>query len=77
MKDYVWVLKSAYNDYDQHGEYFIAVFRNLPTLEQLAKETETSLETIHGLEAMERLQRGGGRENYEYQWYILEKEELE
>ena len=76
MKDYVWVLKSAYNEYDQHGEYFIAIFRHLPTLEQLAKEAETSLEYDHGVEAMERLQRGGGQKNSEYQWYILDKEEL-
>ena len=76
MKDYVWVLKSAYNDYDQHREYFIAVFRSLPTLKQLAEETETSLVYIHGIEAMERLQLGGGREKYEDSWYLLDKEEL-
>ena len=76
MKDYVWVLKSEYNDYDQHGEYFIAVFRELPTLKQLAKETETSLEYTLWVEDMEHIQRGGGRKNSEYQWYILDKEEL-
>lgn len=31
----VWILTEEYNDYDQHGEYFVAVFADKPTTEQL------------------------------------------
>lgn len=31
----VWILTSEVNDYDQYGEYFEAVFKEKPTLEQL------------------------------------------
>lgn len=31
----VWVLTSEVNDYNQYGEYFEAVFKDKPTLEQL------------------------------------------
>lgn len=31
----VWVLTYEVNDYDQHGEYFLAVFKEKPTLEEL------------------------------------------
>lgn len=31
----VWVLTSEYNDYNQYGEYFEAVFMLKPTLTQL------------------------------------------
>lgn len=27
----VWVLTSEVNDYDQHGDYFLAVFKNKPS----------------------------------------------
>lgn len=31
----VWVLLREENDYNQHGEYFVKVFRNRPTIEEL------------------------------------------
>lgn len=31
----VWVLTEEVNDYNQYGEYFLAVFREKPTLEEL------------------------------------------
>lgn len=31
----VWVLTEEYNAYDQYGEYFITVFMEKPTAEQL------------------------------------------
>ena len=36
----VWVLTSEVNDYDQCGEYFEAVFKEKPTLEQLMIDFE-------------------------------------
>ena len=32
---FVWVLTEEYNDYDQHGEYFLAVFKDEPTTADL------------------------------------------
>ena len=60
----VWVLTDEYNDYDQHGEYFIAVFINKPTHEQL---------TAHGVDKfkLHHVLNGGGRTNNEYQWFNL------
>lgn len=31
----VWVLTYVVNDYDQYGEYFLAVFKEKPTLGEL------------------------------------------
>lgn len=31
----VWVLTETVNDYNQYGEYFLAVFKEKPTLEEL------------------------------------------
>ena len=31
----VWVLTEEVNDYNQYGEYFLAVFKEKPTLEEL------------------------------------------
>jgi len=33
----VWVLLREENDYNQHSEYFEKVFRNKPTIEELAR----------------------------------------
>lgn len=60
----IWVLTKEYNDYDQHGEYFIHAWNKKPT----AKELED-----HGVEdyRLEHVLSGGGRQNFEYDWYAL------
>lgn len=70
----VWVLTSEVNDYDQYGEYFEAVFKDKPTLEQLK---------VLGLPenyAQSCLNDGGGRLlptiEAEYKWWHLREEEL-
>lgn len=60
----VWVLTDEYNDYDQHGEYFIAVFINKPTHEQLTEHGVSKFKLRHVL-------NGGGQTNDEYQWFNL------
>ena len=40
MKSSVWVLTYEVNDYNQHGYYFEAVFKEKPTLEQLMEWME-------------------------------------
>lgn len=68
----MWILTEEYNDYDQHGEYFVAAWNEKPTLEKLRE--------IHWLElfsdeTLNKLLAGGGREYNEYQWYNLHEYE--
>lgn len=56
----VYVLVREENDYHQYGQYFVAVYRTTPTLEQLAK---------HGTDHY-------GRVNYENTWFELLEENV-
>jgi hypothetical protein len=68
LTDDIWILTSEYNDYDQHGEYFEAVFIGKPTAEQIEKHCGVNeVGSTHIL-------AGGGRVEYEYHWYNLRKE---
>lgn len=61
----VYVLTKEYNDYDQHGEYFIAVFNGIPKPQQLWDLGVPVNRTKH-------VQNGGGRwDNSENEWYHL------
>lgn len=66
----VWILTSKYNDYEQHGEYFEAVFAQKPTVEKIKEICGYNSDdsALHIL-------KGGGRIEYEYQWYNLEEVE--
>ena len=77
QKQGVWVLKRSHNDYDQHGEYFEAVWQSQPTLEQLAKyfasaTTYVSLShNVMGAVAfLEHLRGGGGRRAPDVPQYV-------
>ena len=61
----VYVLTEEYNAYDQYGEYFLNVFKEKPTVEQLME-----LLKINKVGA-EHILKGGGRIKWEDQWYIL------
>ena len=67
----VWLLTSEYNDYDQHGEYFVAVYIGKPSSQQIQKTCG-----VNEIGAS-RILNGGGRERWEYQWYNLRKEDAE
>lgn len=69
----VWVLTKEYNDYDQHGEYFVEVFLKKPTLAQLAEYTGISVEYP---ETLLHILDGGGREKWEDVWFNLTEQEL-
>lgn len=60
----IWVLTESYNDYDQHGEYYLQAWLSKPTKEDLIKVGVNPGETDHVL-------AGGGRRNNEYQYYNL------
>lgn len=65
----IWILTCAYNDYDQHGEYYLAAFKDFPTPEQLLAHDIP-------LQAYAHMQKGGGRIDAENVWYYLRKEEI-
>ena len=73
----VWVLTTEHNEYDQHGEYFCAVWPEKPTVEQLAEHSQynTSASVSGGvmgaLSFLLHLKNGGGRRRTEQQWYHL------
>ncbi len=69
MTNKVWILTEEYNQYDQYGEYYLAAFRDKPTLAQLIKLDMSEQEAQHVL-------NGGGRQKNEDQWYNLKEEEL-
>ena len=58
----MFVLTKSCNDYDQHGEYFIAAWNTKPTIKQLRE--------IVG-ELAKHVLAGGGRIEWEYEWYHL------
>jgi hypothetical protein len=61
----LWVVTCEYNDYDQYGEYFEAVFAERPTLVELTGILEDSELAEH------LLNTGGGRRELEDEWYWL------
>lgn len=67
----VWVLTSEHNDYDQHGEYFITVFKSKPCVVQISAilGEQVSIDTCH------HIVNGGGREKVENVWYYLREAE--
>lgn len=71
MTKKVWLLTSEYNAYDQYGEYFEAIFKDIPTKEQLMKYGCNSDEDV------EHMLSGGGRKKYEDSWYNLREEEIQ
>ena len=78
----VWILTSEYNEYDQMGEYFIAVFGEKPSLEKLAntlKEEENIQfkNILEGIAFLHHLLNSGGRRGTEDKWYNLNEVELQ
>ena len=76
-----WVLTEEYNDYDQHGEYLVAVFKDKPDVKTLAsflkmdKQTQFIGGAMEALDFLLHLESGGGRRNSEHSWYNLSEVE--
>jgi hypothetical protein len=74
----VWVLTYEVNDYNQQGEYFLAVWAAKPDLLQLSDYFAANgpvnfgsvMETVS---ALEHLRNGGGRRSTEDTWYMLKE----
>lgn len=60
----IWIITRAINQYDQDGEYFFAAFTEKPTRGELQDLGFADVDIIH-------LLKGGGRRNYEDQWFFL------
>lgn len=72
----MWVITGQYNDYDQHGGYFVAAFNKEPTRSQLLKlfykgdgENKNYSKEQHVF--INHLSKGGGRIGNAYCWYYL------
>lgn len=64
----VWILTRAINDYNQDGEYFVAVFKEKPSREQLSAATGAKYDS----EVVDNLLWNGGiRLGDEETWYYL------
>ena len=61
-----WILTVTYNDYDQHGDYFVAWWKDKPSLEELKQSTEGFSDN-----ELKHVLQGGGRIDDEYKWYNL------
>jgi len=65
MGDTIWILTEDWNDYNQHGSYFIAAWIEKPSTGEIMKSLKTSeSEAQHILS-------GGGRRGSEDTWYSL------
>ncbi len=67
----VWILTKEINDYNQEGEYFIEVYAQKPTLDQLREVVHFSIENDY-----KHLLQGGGQRGCEYEWYCLNEVEV-
>ena len=65
----VWILTREINCYDQDGEYFVDVFANVPSFEQLTAAGVPENRIKH-------TQKGGGRLERSYEWFILREIEV-
>jgi hypothetical protein len=72
----VWVLTIEHNEPYQHGAYFCAVWDKKPDTEQLAEffgyKSGTPASVMKALQFVLHLEKGGGRQATENQWYNLE-----
>lgn len=72
----MYIITREINEYNQDGKYFVAAFTKLPTIEQLRKalhipeNDDKELET-RNIELFNHILGGGGRRNYENEWYNL------
>jgi hypothetical protein len=61
----MWIVTTEFNDYDQHGEYFVAAYYKKPTFQQLKELIKQDDVTVG------KLTSGGGRQKWENQWWYL------
>ena len=77
-----WVITEAYNEYDQYGDYLVAVFHKKPSLEDLKKlkaytkgkldeiDAETAILKGNAAHAAQNLSAVDLIENDGREWYV-------
>jgi len=73
MKKTFWVLMETYNQYDQYGDYLIAVWSEKPTIEQLM-QVSVGGGIGHPSIATKILETGSNEPEHKYggdSWYTL------
>jgi hypothetical protein len=60
----IWILTSEFNDYDQHGEYFVDAWLKKPTPQILMSSGVPQNRLRH-------VMNGGGRVGVEDLWFFL------
>ena len=78
-KEGVWVLTREHNEYNQHGEYLVAVFKEKPSIAEFAaffSNGKSSIDmsfsqAMKAVEYIEHLRSGGGRIGTEDSWHNL------
>ena len=63
----IWVLTKEYNDYRQHGEYYVKAWTHQPTPAELMAHGVPDWEVDHVL-------KGGGRNGIDDEWFNLNTE---
>lgn len=76
MKNKLWVITFACNEYDQQGDYLEAVFTEKPTEDDLkhmfyGDDLRAGVELTERESFIKHLLNGGGRIDSEYCWYFL------
>jgi hypothetical protein len=68
----IWILTRSENDYNQHGDYFVATWARKPSAFQVAKALGLNLEMpFQKAIALNLVNNGGGRLDVEETWYHL------
>lgn len=72
----IWVLTEEYNDYDQHGEYFVHAWDHRPSREELMAHG-VAQSSPFCLDLPQHVLNGGGRitnaQYYDNNWYHLKE----
>lgn len=74
----MWIVTKSYNDYNQHGEYFVACYTKKPNFDEFLKLylkseglQETYFDECVGIEKVKRYYENKGRYSDEDCWYNL------
>ena len=62
----IWVVVKIVNAYEQYGAYFVGLFIDKPTFQDLKRLLPEQNDTTIG-----KLTRGGGRQDIEDEWFSL------
>jgi hypothetical protein len=69
----VWILTESYNDYDQHGDYFVTAWDEKPSRKEISHvcDIDTTGRYTKADQDIDHILAGGGRIGNEYRWWNL------